>query len=82
MLVTRGPLADLISETHTDGADSVRTLLANWLLPNHADFLEQRLDAGGYLLWVRVRDVEAERRACGILLKYSPHPVQVHDLTM
>ena len=82
VLVTGGLLSDLISETHTDGTQSVRQLLAHWLLPNHADFLEQKLDTGGYLLWVRVRDVETERRACGILLKYSPHPVQVHDLTL
>jgi hypothetical protein len=44
------------------------------------DFLQEQIDRGGVLLWVRIRDAEAERRALDILRRHSAHDVHVHDL--
>ena len=56
--------------------------LGRWLIPRHARTLEAHLVAGRYLLWVRIRDADDEKRVCTILLRHSEFPVQVHDLTL
>ena len=56
--------------------------LDRWLLPRHARTLEAHLVAGRYLLWVRIRDADDEKRVCTILLRHSEFPVQVHDLAI
>ena len=47
----------------------------------HADFLKQHLDAGDCLLWVTVHDGDQERKAGALLLQYTEHRVQLHDLS-
>ncbi len=42
--------------------------------------LQDQLDHGGLLLWVRARDESHEKRATEILAKHSAHDMQVYDL--
>src|SRR5205823_898058 len=54
-------------------------LFGRILAEDQASFLDAQLARGGVLLWVRTRDVAAERRALEVLRRYSPY-VCLHDL--
>ena len=58
----------------------IGTVLAHWMNRHHAEWLQEQLDRGGLLLWVRTPDAEAEQRALGILRKHSAHDVHIHRL--
>jgi hypothetical protein len=45
-----------------------------------AHYLQEQMDRGGLLLWVRTWDAEGERRAVEILRKHSGGHVHVHAL--
>jgi len=47
---------------------------------HHAVYVQEQLDRGGVLLWVRTVDAEHEERACEILRRHSAEDVHVHDL--
>lgn len=47
---------------------------------NHARHLQEQLDRGGLLLWVRTRDRQHEDRAKTILTKHAGHDVHLHRL--
>jgi len=55
-------------------------ILANWVGNHHADYLQDQLERGGLLLWVRTWDETHEKRATDILSKHSAHDVHVHGL--
>lgn len=55
-------------------------ILAKSLGDQHARHLQEQLDHGGLLLWVRTPDAEDERRATDILAKHSGRDVHVHGL--
>ncbi|HBR85538.1 MAG TPA: hypothetical protein DD861_15400, partial [Erythrobacter sp.] len=44
----------------------------------HAENLQNQLEHGGLLLWVRTWDSGDEQRAVDILTKHSGHDVHVH----
>jgi hypothetical protein len=46
----------------------------------HADWLQEQLDRGGILLWVRTSDSVAEEAALSILKRHSAHDVHLHDI--
>lgn len=54
--------------------------LAKFIDDQHAISLEEQLDRGGLLLWVRTRDGEHEQKAKDILSKHSAHDVHLHKL--
>ena len=54
--------------------------LSSFLERHHAEYLQQQLDRGGLLLWVRTRDAAHEDRAKKILSKHTAHDVHVHGL--
>jgi len=54
--------------------------LAQFMECHHADYMQEQLDRGGLLLWVRTVDEEHERRAGEILKRWSADDVHVHDL--
>jgi hypothetical protein len=54
--------------------------LARFLDQHHATYLQDQLDRGGLLLWVRVPDPEHEQRALDTLKRWSADDVHVHDL--
>jgi hypothetical protein len=53
---------------------------ARWLGRERAKTIQDQLDHGGLLLWVRLRDVTHERRAVDILRMHSAADVHVHEL--
>jgi hypothetical protein len=54
--------------------------LAKRIGDEHAKHLDQHLDRGGLLLWVRTRDAEREQQALGILREHSADDVHLHAL--
>jgi outer membrane lipoprotein SlyB len=54
--------------------------LAKFVDDQHAVTLEEQLDRGGLLLWVRTRDQEHEKKAKDVLSKHSAHDVHLHKL--
>lgn len=59
----------------------IGTALASLIGKHHAHYLQEQLEHGGLLLWVRTWDKEHEARAAEILRKHSGHDVHVHTLT-
>jgi hypothetical protein len=54
--------------------------LSSFISQHHADYLQEQLDKGGLLLWVRTRDAAHEERAKEILSRHSAHDVHVHGV--
>jgi hypothetical protein len=54
--------------------------LARRIGNEHAKHLNQHLQHGGLLLWVRTRDAEREKKALSILRKHSADDVHLHPL--
>ncbi|KAB0264990.1 hypothetical protein [Microvirga brassicacearum] len=59
----------------------VGSVLAKWVGEHHANYLQEQIDHGGLLLWVRADDPDAEKRAITILKKHSGRDVHVHPLS-
>ncbi|MEO1089902.1 MAG: hypothetical protein AAFX81_04670 [Pseudomonadota bacterium] len=45
-----------------------------------ADRLQEQIDAGGILLWVRLRDEDAATVALPVLTRHAVHDVHVHEI--
>jgi hypothetical protein len=58
----------------------IGSILAKWVDDHHAHYLQEQIDHGGLLLWVRTRDTVDEKRAVEILRKHSGGDVHVHAL--
>ena len=58
----------------------IGTILAKWIGDNHAQYLQEQMEHGGLLLWVRTRDGERERSAIEILQKNSGRDIHLHAL--
>lgn len=82
IVASGGALAAIIMGTAlTGGAGGLLgAVLAKWLDEGHAHHLQQQLDHGGLLLWVRTWTPSHEERAIGILKKHSGEQVHVHAL--
>lgn len=59
---------------------TIGSALALWVERHHADYLQDQLDHGGLLLWVRTRDPSREERAVDILKRHTGKDVHVHDM--
>lgn len=46
----------------------------------HAEWLQEQLDRGGILLWVRIADDAAAAAAIRILTRHAVHDVHLHDV--
>lgn len=79
VVASAGVVAAAVTGTAIAGA-LIGTVLTRWLDKHHAEHLQEQLDHGGLLLWVRTRDEDAERRALHILTQHSAHDVHVHEL--
>jgi hypothetical protein len=79
VVASAGVVAAAVTGTAIAGA-LIGTVLARWLDQHHAEHLQEQLDRGGLLLWVRTPDEAAERRALEILRSHSAHDVHVHQL--
>jgi hypothetical protein len=80
VVASGGTLAAVIAAAALAGGAGglVGSLLARWLDRRHAHYLQEQLDRGGLLLWVRTVDAEHERRALEILGRHSGRDVHVH----
>jgi hypothetical protein len=80
MVAGGGPLAlTLAAVAAAGGAGAViGVALSAMVEAHHADYLQEQLDRGGFLLWVRTTDPAHEKRATEILSKHSAHDVHVH----
>jgi hypothetical protein len=47
---------------------------------SHADWLQEQLDRGGLLLWVRTPTEADERRAIEVLTQHATHDVHIHEV--
>lgn len=57
----------------------IGTLLARRADKHHKDYYARQIEHGGILLWVRVDDMEKQRKAVEILKSHSGKDVHVHD---
>jgi hypothetical protein len=82
IVVSGGTLAAAIAAVALGGGAGglIGSILAKWIGDHHAHYLQEQMDHGGLLLWVRTRDVDAERRAVEILKKHSGRDVHLHAL--
>jgi hypothetical protein len=58
----------------------IGSVLAKLVGDHHAHHLQEQLDHGGLLLWVRTRDAQHEKRAVDILKKHSGRDVHIHAI--
>jgi hypothetical protein len=79
VVATAGVVAAAVTGTAIAGA-LIGTVLAHWLDRQQAEWLQEQLDHGGLLLWVRTPDAEAEQKAMTILRRHSAHDVHIHRL--
>lgn len=82
IVVSGGTLAAGITAAVLAGGAGglIGSILAKWVGNHHAHYLQEQIDRGGLLLWVRTWDAEGERRAVEILRKHSGSGVHVHAL--
>lgn len=82
IVASGGTLAGVIAAAALAGGAGgvVGSILAKWLDERHARFLQEQLDRGGLLLWVRTADADREAKATEILGRHSAHDVHVHAL--
>jgi hypothetical protein len=79
VVASAGALAAAIVGTALAGA-ALGTVLTHWMDQRHAERLQEQLDRGGILLWVRTPTEEDERRAMDVLTRYSAHDVHIHEI--
>jgi hypothetical protein len=75
-------VAAIIGAALTGGAGGlIGSVLAKLVGDRHAHRLQEQLEHGGLLLWVRSRDAVHEQRAIEILKKHSGRDVHVHAIS-
>jgi len=80
VVVSGGTLAAGIAAAAMAGGGSglIGAILATWVGHHHGRYLQQQLQQGGLLLWVRTWDAEAETKAAAILKAHAGDNVHVH----
>lgn len=80
ILVSGGALATALAGMAVAGGGGalIGALLARLVGDRHAEHLQEQLERGGLLLWVRTWNTEDERRAIEILQRHSGADVHVH----
>lgn len=79
VVASAGVVAAAVTGTALAGA-LIGTVLTRWLDQHQAAHVQEQLDRGGLLLWVRTADRAAEQRALEILRRHSAHDVHIHEL--
>lgn len=79
VVASSGVVAAAVTGVAVAGA-VLGTVLGHFMDKSHADWLQEQLDRGGLLLWVRTPDAAAEEKAVTILREHSAHDVHVHKL--
>jgi len=79
VVASAGVVAAAVTGVALGGA-LLGTALSHWMDKSHAEWLQDQLDHGGILLWVRTPDTESEQKALTILSRHSAHDVHLHKL--
>jgi len=84
IVASGGTLAAAITAATLAGGTGglIGFVLAKLLGDHHAHHLQEQLDHGGLLLWVRTWDVAHEMRAIEILKKHSGRDAHVHSISV
>jgi hypothetical protein len=82
VVASGGTLATLLASMALAGGTGglIGSILAKVVGDTHAHHLQEELNHGGLLLWVRTWDENEEKRAVDILKKHSGQDVHVHAL--
>ena len=82
IVMTGGALATVIVGAVIAGGVGglVGTSLAGVVGHHHAKYMEEQIDHGGLILWVRTTSGDREELAKEILTKHSAHDVHLHTL--
>lgn len=79
VVASAGAVAAAIAATAVTGA-LIGKVLAGWMDQRHAQWLEEQLERGGILLWVRTPDERRERLALEVLGRFAAHDIHIHEL--
>ena len=79
VVASAGAVAVAIGGTAVTGA-LIGNVLARWMDKRHAAWLEEQLERGGILLWVRTPDESRERQALAILSRHAAHDIHIHEI--
>lgn len=77
---TTGALAVCLAERVDAGVSTLKAALALWLIPRHAEQIQNAVEQGNIVLWVLLRESDDEPLAYRALLAGSSQSVGVHDL--
>lgn len=77
-----GGIAAIAAAALTGGTvgGGIGALLAGLIGKSHADYIQEQLDHGGLILWVRVWDGAREAKALEILKRHSGRDVHAHEV--
>ncbi|HWL68213.1 MAG TPA: hypothetical protein VNS22_07485 [Geminicoccus sp.] len=79
VVATTGPLAALVVGA-VAGGTLLSTALAGLMDARYAEHLDEQLERGRVLLWVRTPDSDREQVALEVLQKHAGRDVHVHEL--
>ena len=79
VVASAGAVAAAIAGTAVTGA-LIGNVLARWMDQRHAQWLEEQLERGGILLWVRTADEAQERLALEVLTRHAAHDIHIHEI--
>ena len=80
VVCSAGHIADQLAARVVNGAPTLQAALCTWLIPRHAEQIQQTVDKGQIVIWVRLEDADDERGAYRALLAAGCGWVGVHDL--
>jgi hypothetical protein len=82
VVATGGTLALVIAAAALGGGVGglFGAIMGKWVGDHQAHYLQEQLDHGGLLLWVRTWDAGDEKRAVELLYRHSGRDVHVHTL--
>lgn len=79
VVASAGAVAAAVVGTAIAGA-LLGTVFTHWMDRRHAEWLQEQLDRGGILVWVRTDSEEEERTAIAILTRHSAHDIHIHEI--
>jgi len=84
VLVSGGTIAAAFAVAALAGTAGglIGAVLATMLGAEHAQHIEEQLEHGGLLLWVRTWNAEEEKSALDILKRHSGRDVHLHELAL
>jgi hypothetical protein len=84
IVASGGTLATAIAAAVVAGGTGglIGSVLAKWVGDHHAHYLQNQIEHGGLLLWVRTWTPADEERAVAILRKHAGDDVHVHGSSL